>query len=81
MTAEKRKLIADAWCEVQIIIEKDNERKPPYYPVRMRDLIPDALSSLKRRRAVWEKHGLLGDPDVEEWLAEHDLLLSTSYPQ
>ncbi len=72
MTDEKRKKIEDAWSEVQAIIKEDYVRKPPYHPVGMSELIPDALERLKRKQGVWEKYGLHDDPDLEEWFQEND---------
>ena len=70
MTAEKRKLIADAWCEAHAC-----KVEPTGNP------LADAFSLIGMKRGVWEKHGLIDDADLEEWLDNQEMYLSTSYPQ
>lgn len=70
MTQEKRKLIADAWCEVQ---------KCKVNPTG--NAIADLMALIQLKRATWEKHNLIDDADLEEWMLEQEAILSTSYPQ
>ena len=70
MTTEKRKLIADAWCEVQSC-----SVEPTINP------LADAFALIGMKREVWKKHGLIDDADLEEWLDNQEMYLSTSYPQ
>ena len=70
MTEEKRKLIADAWCDVQ---------KCKVIPTG--NALSDLMSLISMKRSVWEKHGLIDDADLEEWMLEQDNLLSTTFPQ
>jgi len=70
MTDEKRKLIADAWCEVQqITMEKNvHERRI----VTNVESLNNALSVILLKQAVWKKYGLLDDPDLDEWIENLD---------
>ena len=65
MTNEKRKLIADAWCEVQAVSPTIVPKNPTF-----QNLLDGLVSMLCKRADVWVKHGLLGDPDLDEWLNE-----------